>query len=51
MVRALKAGDFDVSDIVIQSNDGHDSFLVEVESQSKLIIHFLNRIRKTAVNA
>ena len=50
MVRALKASDFDVSDIEIQSNYGHDSFLVEVESQSRLITHFLNRIRKAAVN-
>jgi len=50
MVRALKASDFDVSDIEIQSDYGHDSFLVEVESQSRLITHFLNRIRKAAVN-
>ena len=51
MVRALKASDFDVSDIEIRSNYGHDSFLVEVESQSKLIAHFLNRIRKAVVHA
>ncbi len=50
MVRALKASDFDVSDIEIQSNYGHDSFLIEVESQSKLVSHFLNRIRKSVVN-
>ena len=50
MVRALKASDFDVSDIEIKSNYGHDSFLVEVESQSKLVSHFLNRIKKTVAN-
>ncbi len=50
MVRALKANDFDVSDIEIKSTYGHDSFLVEVESQSKLITHFLNKIRKTTTH-
>lgn len=48
MVRALKANDLDVSDIEINSSYGHDAFLVEVEGQSKLISHFLRRIRKTA---
>ncbi len=51
MVRALKASDFDVSDIEIKSSYGHDSFLIEVESQSKLVTHFLNRIRKSVANA
>ncbi len=44
MVRAMKANDLDVSDIEIKSHYGHDAFLVEVEGQSKLITHFLNRI-------
>ncbi len=48
MVRALKTDGKDVSDIEIKSSYGHDSFLVEIDSQSKLITHFLNRIRKTA---
>jgi homoserine O-acetyltransferase len=51
MVRALKANGVDVSDIEIQSTYGHDSFLVEVDAQSKLITHFLNRIRKTTAHA
>ena len=46
MVRALKANDLDVSDCEINSSYGHDAFLVEVESQSKLIHHFLNRLHK-----
>ncbi len=46
MVRALKANDIDVSDIEINSHYGHDAFLVEVEGQSKLIKHFLERIAK-----
>ncbi len=44
MVKALKACDLDVSFIEIQSDYGHDAFLVEVEGQSKLINHFLERI-------
>jgi len=48
MVRALKANDLDVSDIEINSSYGHDAFLVEVDGQSKLITHFLNRIQKAA---
>ena len=46
MVKALKANDLDVSDIEINSSYGHDAFLVEVEGQSKLISHYLNRIVK-----
>ncbi|HBR15896.1 MAG TPA: homoserine O-acetyltransferase [Candidatus Omnitrophica bacterium] len=46
MVKALKANDLDVSDIEINTNYGHDAFLVEVEGQSKLISHFLDRISK-----
>lgn len=46
LVRALKANDVDVSDIEINSHYGHDAFLVEVEGQSKLITHFLQRIAK-----
>ncbi len=46
MVKALKANDLDVSAILIDSSYGHDAFLVEVEKQSKLISHFLNRIEK-----
>ena len=48
IVKALKANDIDVSDIEINSSYGHDAFLVEVEGQSNLITHFLNRIRKAA---
>lgn len=46
MVKALKANDLDVSDIEIKSDYGHDAFLVEVERQSKLIKHFLERMTR-----
>jgi len=48
IVKALKANDLDVSDIEINSSYGHDAFLVEVEGQSKLITHFLNRVQKSS---
>jgi len=44
MVRALKVNDIEVSSIEIDSNYGHDAFLVEVEGQSRLIRNFLNKI-------
>ncbi|MGE0267156.1 MAG: homoserine O-acetyltransferase [Candidatus Omnitrophota bacterium] len=46
MVKALKANDLDVSAILIESSYGHDAFLVEVENQSKLVSHFLQRFEK-----
>lgn len=46
MVKALKANDIDVSYCEVESDYGHDAFLVEVEGQSKLIEHYLSRIQK-----
>jgi homoserine O-acetyltransferase len=46
MVKALKTNDVDVSFVEIETNYGHDSFLVEIDGQSHLISHFLNRIVK-----
>lgn len=46
MVKALKANDLDVSAILIQTDYGHDAFLVEVDNQSKLISHFLTKIQR-----
>lgn len=46
LVRALKAVDIDVSDIEINTDYGHDAFLVETEGQSELIKHFLSRVQK-----
>lgn len=46
MVRALKANDLDVSDIVIESDYGHDAFLVEVDGLTHLISHYLIRAQK-----
>lgn len=44
LVRALKANDIDVSNIEINTNYGHDAFLVEIDGQSQLISHFLTRM-------
>ena len=46
VVKAMKANDIDVSFIEIDTSYGHDSFLVEIEGQSKLVTHFLNNIAK-----
>ncbi len=46
MVKAMKANDLDVSFIEIETTYGHDSFLVEIEGQSKLVEHFLNNVPK-----
>ncbi len=44
MVKAMKANDVDVSFIEIDTNYGHDSFLVEIEGQSKLVKSFLGNL-------
>jgi len=50
IVRAMKANDLDVSFIEIETSYGHDSFLVEIEGQSKLVSHFLSNVAKNNVN-
>ncbi len=45
MVKAMKANDIDVSFIEINTSYGHDSFLVEIEGQSKLVKHFLSNVK------
>ena len=45
MVKAMKANDLDVSSIEIDTNYGHDSFLVEIEGQSRLVKSFLENIK------
>lgn len=44
MVKALKINDCDVSFVEINTKHGHDSFLVETESQSRLIANYLKKI-------
>jgi homoserine O-acetyltransferase/O-succinyltransferase len=46
MVKALKANDVEVSFVELDTDYGHDSFLVEIESQSKLVRHFLDNVGK-----
>jgi homoserine O-acetyltransferase len=45
IVKAMKANDIDVSFIEIETSYGHDSFLVEIEGQSKLVSDFLKYAR------
>jgi len=46
IVRALKANDIDVSDIVINSDYGHDAFLIEDKGQTHLIKNFLAHVEQ-----
>ena len=46
MVKAMKANDIDVSFVEITTNYGHDSFLVEIDGQSKLVKSFLENIKQ-----
>lgn len=45
MVKAIKSNDLDVTFIEIATTYGHDSFLVEIEGQSKLVRDFLNNVK------
>ncbi len=47
LVRGLKFNNVDVSYLEIESNYGHDAFLVEVDNQSKLIKHFLTKVTQS----
>lgn len=44
MVRALKASDADVSYIEINSDYGHDAFLMECPDQSRAVSNYLTRV-------
>ncbi|EFK97072.1 Homoserine O-acetyltransferase [sediment metagenome] len=44
LVNALKANDIDVSDIEINSDYGHDAFLIDNPGQALAVGHFLKRI-------
>lgn len=45
VVKAMKANDIDVSFIEINTTYGHDSFLVEIDGQSRLVKSFLENIK------
>jgi len=44
VVKAMKGNDLDVTFIEITTNYGHDSFLVEIDDQSKLVRDYLNNV-------
>ncbi len=46
-VKALKANDQDVSNVIIESDYGHDAFLIENTRQEHVVSHFLKRISKS----
>lgn len=46
LVRALKINDLDVSFVEIDSKYGHDSFLVEVDAQARLVSSYLKKIQE-----
>jgi homoserine acetyltransferase len=45
-VKALKANDHDVTNVIIESDYGHDAFLIENERQTHVVSHFLKRMTK-----
>lgn len=49
MVRALKADDVDVSYVEIQTDYGHDSFLVEFNDQTRVISSYLAKVERERV--
>ena len=52
MVRALRSRNRDVAYVELQSNYGHDSFLVDVAEQSALVAGFpLDHVRETGMSA
>jgi len=44
LVKALKANDVDVSDVEINSDYGHDAFLIDNPGQTHVVAHFLKRM-------
>jgi len=46
LLKAIKANDIDVSDVVINTKYGHDAFLVETKGQKKAVSSFLERAYK-----
>jgi homoserine O-acetyltransferase len=49
IVKACKMNGIDVSYCEISSDYGHDAFLIEVDEQTRLITHFLEKVRKNGV--
>lgn len=46
IVKACKMNGLDVSYCEISSDYGHDAFLIEIDEQTRLITHFLEKVRK-----
>ncbi len=45
-IKALKGNDHDVTNVEIESDYGHDAFLIEDQHQAHVITHFLKRMTK-----
>ncbi len=45
-IQALKASDQDVTNVVIDSDYGHDAFLIEQKNQTHVVSHYLKRMAK-----
>jgi homoserine O-acetyltransferase len=50
IVKQLTLRGYNTTYVEIKSTYGHDSFLVEVKDQTKLIIHFLEKVLKEALS-
>ncbi|MFP4473424.1 MAG: homoserine O-acetyltransferase [Candidatus Omnitrophota bacterium] len=50
-VKALKINGQDVTDVVIESDYGHDAFLIKNDRQIHVIEHFLKRIAKNRISS
>ena len=46
LVKALKANQIDVSDVEINSDYGHDAFLIPNDGQTHVVTHFLARMQR-----
>lgn len=50
IVKQLTLRGYNTTYIEIKSTYGHDSFLIEVKDQTKLVIHFLEKVLKEALS-
>ena len=51
LVKACKMNGINVTYCEISSDYGHDAFLIEYEEETKLIMHFLEKVKNNKVYA